>query len=161
MRTRRRRRTFRLLRQSFHIAGVDKILSIYFVFFLVTTVILLYVEPHIKNYSDSLWYCFAVTTTVGFGDITATTAVGRILTAVLSVCSIIVVAIVTAAITSFCLDQAKLKASDSAKQFMDDLEHLSELSPEELDELSARIKQFRLTGERELDKIRKKRKGKH
>jgi len=115
----------------------------YLVFFVVVAAILRYVEPAINTFSDSLWYCFAVATTVGFGDIAAVSHLGRIMTAILSIYSIGVVAIFTAVITSFFMDVAKSHAEDSAKEFMDELERLPELSKEELKELSERVKHFR------------------
>lgn len=138
-----RRKAMRILRQSFRIAGADKIMYAYLAFFLVSAVILRFVEPAIDTFSDSLWYCFAVATTVGFGDIAAVSHLGRILTAVLSIYSIGVVAIFTAVITSFFMDVAKSRAEDSVKEFMDELERLPELSKEELKELSKRVKHFR------------------
>ena len=138
-----RRRVRRILRQSFRIAGADKIINAYFAFFIVVALVLRLVDPAIETFSDSLWYCFAVATTVGFGDITAISHFGRFLTAVLSIYSIGVVAIFTAVITSFFMDLAKLRAEDSAKEFMDDLERLPELSKEELKDLSERVKHFR------------------
>ena len=35
------------------------------------------------SFGDALWYSFAVVTTIGFGDVVATTLVGRIITVIL------------------------------------------------------------------------------
>ena len=72
----------------------------------------------------------------------AVTLVGRIITVVLSVYSIAVIAIVTAVITSFFTDLARFRANESVREFVDDLEHLPELSKEELENLSQRVKDF-------------------
>ena len=64
-----RRQTIRLLRQSFKIAGVNKILYIYLAYYFISAIVLFLVDPNIHDLGDSLWYCFAVATTVGFGDI--------------------------------------------------------------------------------------------
>ena len=53
------------------------------------------------EYTNALWYCFAVVTTIGFGDMTATSAIGRILTVILGVYGIIVVALITSIIVNF------------------------------------------------------------
>lgn len=137
-----RKKTMRLLRQSFRIAGADKIFYSYFVFYIIIAIALRFVEASIDTLSDSLWYCFAVATTVGFGDIAAVSHTGRILTVILSVYSIAVVAIFTAVITSFFMDLAKTRAEDSVKEFIDELERLPELSKEELESLSSRVKSF-------------------
>ena len=53
------------------------------------------------EYTNALWYCFTVVTTIGFGDMTATSAIGRILTVILGVYGIIVVALITSIIVNF------------------------------------------------------------
>ena len=59
------------------------------------------VEPNITNFWDAMWYCFAVVTTIGFGDFYATTIIGRVLTVVLGIYGIVVVAILTSVIVNF------------------------------------------------------------
>lgn len=59
------------------------------------------VEPAMVQYEDALWYCFAIVTTIGFGDITAVTVPGRILSVVLGVYGIVVVALITSIIVNF------------------------------------------------------------
>ena len=58
-------------------------------------------EESIKTFWDGLWYCFAVVTTIGFGDIAAVTIVGRVLTVILGVYGIVVVALITSIIVNF------------------------------------------------------------
>jgi len=53
------------------------------------------------EYTNALWYCFAVVTTIGFGDMTATSAIGRILSVILGAYGIIVVALITSIIVNF------------------------------------------------------------
>lgn len=63
--------------------------------------VLVYMDPNFSRYTDALWYCFAVVTTIGFGDMTAASTVGRILSVVLGMYGIIVVALVTSVIVNF------------------------------------------------------------
>lgn len=58
-------------------------------------------EDSISNYWDAMWYCFAVITTIGFGDFAATTLIGRVLTVILGIYGIIIVAILTSAIVNY------------------------------------------------------------
>ena len=132
----------RLLLQSFKYTGAWKVFGVYLAFFLVIAGVLTIIEPGIADYGDGIWFTFSVATTVGFGDFTAVTLAGRILTVILSVYSIGVVAIFTAVITNFFMNVAKAQASESAAAFVDDLMHLTELSKEELQAISDKVKNF-------------------
>lgn len=58
-------------------------------------------EPSIDSFPEALWYCFAVVTTIGFGDITTTSVIGRILTVILGIYGLIVVAVITSIVVNF------------------------------------------------------------
>lgn len=66
-----------------------------------TSILLMMIEDCFDNYGDALWYCFAVVTTIGFGDYTCVTIIGRVLSVVLGIYGIIVVALITSIIVNF------------------------------------------------------------
>ena len=63
--------------------------------------LLTFFEPNMNKFTDALWYCFAIVTTIGFGDLTAVTDFGRILSVILGVYGIVVVALITSIIVNF------------------------------------------------------------
>jgi hypothetical protein len=65
------------------------------------SVVLPHFEEDIATFPDALWYCFAIVTTIGFGDIAASTPVGRILSVILGLYGIAVVALITSIIVNF------------------------------------------------------------
>lgn len=65
------------------------------------SLVLMLEEPTMAYFPDALWYTFAVVTTIGFGDFTATTLVGRVLTVILGIYGIVVVAVITSIIVNF------------------------------------------------------------
>ena len=58
-------------------------------------------DPGIGSFQDALWFCFATVTTIGYGDVTAATGLGRILAVILGIYGIIVVALITSIIVNF------------------------------------------------------------
>ena len=71
-----------------------------------------FTDEAFPSFEDALWYCFAVVTTIGFGDLTPTTAIGRVLSVILGIYGIIVVALITSIIVNFYGEMKK----ESAKQ---------------------------------------------
>lgn len=65
------------------------------------SMVIMMVEPGINSFLDAIWYCFMLITTIGFGDMTAVTTVGRVLSIFLGLYGIVVVAIVTSVIVNF------------------------------------------------------------
>ena len=76
---------------------------------------LMYMDPGFSNYGDALWYCFAVVTTIGFGDMTATSVVGRILSVILGIYGIVVVALITSIVVNFYGEMKKADPEEDAK----------------------------------------------
>lgn len=58
-------------------------------------------EDGIATYTDALWYSFAIVTTIGFGDLSVTEEISRILSVVLGIYGIITVAVLTSVIVNY------------------------------------------------------------
>ena len=65
------------------------------------SLIFISIEPNMPTFPEALWYCFAVVTTIGFGDIVAITPIGRVLTVILGLYGLIVVAVITSIVVNF------------------------------------------------------------
>lgn len=76
------------------------------------SIVLLNVEDSMPAFMDAMWYCFAVVTTIGFGDVVASSVVGRILTVTLGIYGIIVVALITSIIINFYSETKDIKLLD-------------------------------------------------
>ena len=71
-----------------------------------------FVEPKITNFSDGLWYSFAIVTTIGFGDFYAVTFIGRILSVLLGIYGIVVVALITSVIVNLYNESRKRRSDE-------------------------------------------------
>ena len=86
-----------IIRQTYAAEIIFGLLLLIFSF----SIILSSFEPALAKYEDALWYCFAIVTTIGFGDFVAVGAIGRIISVILGVYGIIVVALITSIIVNF------------------------------------------------------------
>ena len=110
-----------------------QILSGYIVFLFVSAAIIQLVEPDINHYGDALWYCYAVLSTAGFGDIVAITFIGKLVSVLVTIYTIFVVAIVTGVVVNYYGQIVEMQRRETAMMFLDKLERLPELSKEELE----------------------------
>ncbi|MGI6118044.1 MAG: potassium channel family protein [Bilifractor sp.] len=133
----------KLLRQIFRETGASRIFFVYLIYFIAAAVIIWLFDPGITMLRDALWYCFSAATTIGFGDVIASSVITRIVTVILSVYSVAVLAVFTGVVTNYFMDVVHNNAARSSTNFLYELEHLPELSKEELEELSRRVKDFR------------------
>lgn len=136
-------RKLRLLKEVLVRTNADKILIAYVVFVLVSALAVLIVEPNIDKYGDALWYCYAVISTTGFGDVVVVTAIAKIISLLVTVYSTIVIAIVTGVVVSFYTEISERQRKETFASFMDKLERLDTLSKEELAQMSVQVKEYK------------------
>ncbi len=119
----------------------DKIIIGFIVFIFAIAAVIQLVEPDING--DALWYCYAVISTAGFGDVVAVTFIGKMCSVLLTIYSLFVVAIATGVVVNFYTQMVELQRKETLAMFMDQLERLPELSREELENISRKVRQFR------------------
>ena len=91
----------RILKNILNQTKADRMLIGYCAFVLLAALAILVFEPGINSYFDCLWFCFSVITTTGFGDVVVTTALAKIVTVLLSIYSVLVIAIVTGVVVNY------------------------------------------------------------
>ena len=121
--------------------NVDKIVLSFILLNFVCSFILSKIEPEINTIWKGLWYCFISFTTVGFGDIVATTVLGKIITFIITSYGVLIVALITGVLVNYYQEINKIKAKESVETFLNKLENLPNLSKEELQEISDKVKQ--------------------
>ncbi len=133
----------RILKQILKYTGADKIILAFIAFLFLSALIIMIAEPNINTYSDALWYCYAVISTIGFGDLVAVTFIGKCASVLLTIYSIFVIAIATGVVVSFYTNVVSNRFSESKGIILDKLERLPELSKEELEEISKKVKNMK------------------
>ena len=110
---------------------------------LVASILLKHIEPGIKTIGDGIWYCFVASTTIGFGDIYATTTLGRCITILVSLCGIFVFAMMTGVVVSYYMEYLNNRKEETVSVFLEKLENLQNLSKKELKEISDKVMKIR------------------
>ncbi len=138
-------RWYKILRRT----GTLKIFLSFLLFLCVAAVFLALFDPGIETFGDGLWYCFVAATTIGFGDLVAVTRLGRVITVLVSAYGILMTAMVPGVVVSYYMEYLKLREKETISVFLEKLENLPELSQEELEQLSQRVREF---GKKNLNK---------
>lgn len=133
----------RILKGILIYTKANQILTTYFIFVLIAAFIIFLTEPEILSYSDALWYCYAVVSTAGFGDVLVSGVIAKILSAILTIYSLIVFAIATGVVVNFYNQIIEIRQKNTLAAFADKLEHLPDMSHEELKEFSENVTKFR------------------
>ena len=139
----RRIHPLKLFFEILHQTHTYKILVGYIIFVFAIAFLILLTDKKIDHYGDALWYCYAVLSTAGFGDVVVTGLLPRILSVILTVYSTIVIAIITGAIVNLYTRIIEMDMEGTVASFMNELEHLQELDHDELRRLSERVSEFR------------------
>ena len=133
----------RLLWKVIKRINFDKVLYGFIAWYVLASVIVLITEPGITRLGDALWYMFVASTSIGFGDIVAVTFIGRLITVITTLYEIVIVAMFSGTVVSYYLEVVHRREEETLKLFLDKMEHLTELAPEELQEIENKVKEMR------------------
>ena len=134
----------RILKDVLKKTHTYKIVLAFLAFFFLIALIIWIDDPAITTYRQSVYYCFMIASSVGNGDVIVSTQLARILTMILSIYSVFALAIITGVVVSYYNAFTQMQFKESIESFMEQLEQLPDLSKEELEEISEKIKKFRL-----------------
>lgn len=81
--------------------GADKILMSFIGFVFLDALIIMISDPGVERYGDALWYCYAVISTAGFGDVVVTNPVAKLCSVILTAYAALVIAIVTGVVVNY------------------------------------------------------------
>lgn len=132
------KRCYKVLRRT----GTLKIFISFLLFLCAAAAALTVLEPDIDTFGDGLWYCFVAATTIGFGDLCVTTGLGRLITVFTAMYGILMTAMVPGVVVSYYMEYLKIREKETISIFLEKLERLPELSKEELEQISQRVREF-------------------
>lgn len=135
-------RNARMLGNILRHTGFAHITAMFGVLFLFCSLMVWLADSGCLTFGDGMWFSFEAVSTIGFGDIEAAGPIARAATVVLSIFSVFYIALITGVVVNYCSNLIKARQKDTLANFVDSLEHLEEKTPEELAELSARVREY-------------------
>lgn len=126
----------KIIRSVFRQTGLGAATSGVLAVYLACAVVIYASEPDAITFGDSLWLCFQTMATIGFGDVPADVPLARAVLVVLSLVSVLYLAVLTGSFASYCTNIMQSRAKNTVVRMAAQLEHLEDLSRDELVELS-------------------------
>ena len=120
----------------------DKILLVFLFVYCIVALVIYWIEPGIDKVGDAFWYTFVACTSIGFGDVVVSTGLARVLTVIITINELFIVSLFSGVIVSYYLELIRRKENEMVAKVVDKLEHVSELSEEELKEIEASAKKL-------------------
>lgn len=114
-----------------HTNGFIYVLYTSGVLILTSSFIMMYAEG--KNFFDALWWSIVTVTTVGYGDISPATGIGRVMAIVLMIFGIGFISMLTGTITSFFANRATENKTEPEAKELEDI--ISDMDSENLKKL--------------------------
>ena len=121
---------------------LDKAVVGFLILFLAGSFLILAKEPGIESFGDAMWLLFVSCTTIGYGDLTVVTVAGRIMVVVTTIYQLVLFALLTGVIIGHYQEVMHYRTEEVVKNFLDKMEHLTELSREELEEIQEKVKRI-------------------
>lgn len=97
---------------------LDKIMAVFIVIILGSTLALYYFEPNVGDIFDALWYVFQTITTVGYGDIIPSSPIGKFVGLILLVAGVLMFSIFTASFSYLFTEKVFKQENDEFNQKM-------------------------------------------
>lgn len=113
--------------------GLDKLLTITIIMLFLIPIPIIFVEPSINTFSDALWWAIVTTTTVGYGDISPTTPIGRVLAIILMLVGIGIIGTLTSSITSYFNKENEISHEKKVLQIVQSIENVDNLTDADLE----------------------------
>lgn len=133
----------RILGEILRNTGADRIIYVFLIFVAICSFVICKIEPGISSWREALWFSFTAISTIGFGDVVVIKPLSRMLTVAMSVYGAVVLAIFTGIVVNYFMQLIQLRQKETLSVLLDRLEHLPELSKQELEEISRQIKAHR------------------
>ncbi|WP_078596101.1 potassium channel family protein [Evansella clarkii] len=134
---------FKPLLEILRTNNLDKVILGLFVFIFVLSIPVQYFEPEIETYMDAVWWAIVTSTTVGYGDLSPETIIGRMIAVVLMIFGIGLLGLVTSAVATYFLQKGSESTNSTITYIKGEVDRLEELTDEEIDRLKVLLDTYK------------------
>lgn len=103
--------------------GLHRVVSFTCILIFVSSIPIVYVEPSIETFEDAVWWSVVTATTVGYGDYSPETGIGRAIAVVLMILGIGLIGMVTSSLSSYFVGNST-KREEAAALSDDEIDRL-------------------------------------
>lgn len=111
--------------------GLEKLLVFAVILIFLVPIPMILIEPQIINYTDAIWWAIVTITTVGYGDITPETGVGRLLAVILMFVGIGIIGTFTSAISAYFASRRRALEEDHVLDIVNSIKKIEKLTAED------------------------------
>jgi voltage-gated potassium channel len=115
--------------------NLDKMIGSVIILILVSSVPIVIIEPHINSFNDAIWWAVVTTTTVGYGDISPETGLGRIIAIILMVTGIGIIGAITGSVATYFTSNQKAAENSHISFIKSELDKYPNLTQEDFEML--------------------------
>ncbi|QKS69776.1 potassium channel family protein [Paenalkalicoccus suaedae] len=129
--------------------SLDKVLMAVVILIFVASIPIRLIEPSIDSYSDAVWWAVVTATTVGYGDISPETMIGRLIAMVLMMFGIGLLGVVTSSVASYFLngekpvEEKKQPVSPTVAYLQAEVARVDELTDDEIERLQIMLESYK------------------
>ncbi|WP_231686768.1 potassium channel family protein [Bacillus sp. JCM 19034] len=122
--------------------GLYKVMTFTAILIFVSAIPIKSLEQSIENYADALWWSIVTATTVGYGDISPETNIGRVIALILMLFGIGLLGMITGSIATYFIN-GQSKENPTIEFIKSELSRYEELNEEEISRLTVLMNQLR------------------
>lgn len=112
-----------------------------------SSLVIYQIEDTIPSYADGVWWAVVTATTVGYGDLSPETTIGRLIAVILMIFGIGLLGTVTSAVAAFFMNKketARQEETDEAIMYLKrNLDQIAELSNEEIERMKLMLETYK------------------
>lgn len=125
-------KSFKPVLDIFNTNGLNKVVTVTISLIFISSVPIYYFEPNILTFEDALWWSVVTATTVGYGDISPETGLGRLIAIILMLFGIGLIGMLTGSIATYFIGENKQTENVNVEYIKKQLDRYDELNEEEM-----------------------------